>query len=111
MSQIIRGFGTIFVVILAFVLCLSVNKASAETAAAKEYKADVIAELENSDFNPVVMQACINQAQTNGYELEIKNCQYDENNMISCAQVVLTYTYKIPIIALEQTLQTRGIAR
>ena len=38
MSQIIRGFGTIFVVILAFVLCLSVNKASAETAAAKEYK-------------------------------------------------------------------------
>ena len=111
MKQVIGAFGILFILMINIFVCTGLIGAGGQIAAAKEYKADVIAELENSDFNPVVIQACINQAQTNGYELEIKNCQYDENNMISCAQVVLTYTYKIPIIALEQTLQTRGIAR
>ena len=41
---------------------MSVVSVSGQIAAAKEYKADVIAEIENSNFNPSVIAACTSQA-------------------------------------------------
>ena len=43
--------------------------------------------------------------------LSITNCIYDENNNIQTAEVILKYTYKIPLLGISEIKTTRGIAR
>ena len=84
--------------------------ASAQTAAAKEYKADVIAEIENSDFNRDVISSCISQAQSAGYTLTVTPSANADGETVS-ADVILSYDYKMPVFGIEKTHMTRGIAR
>ena len=79
-------------------------------AAAKEYKADVIAEIENSDFNRDVISSCISQAQSAGYTLTVTPSANADGETVS-ADVILSYDYKMPVFGIEKTHQTRGIAR
>ena len=111
MRQIITAYGILVVFVLNLFMCITVSTATAAMAEAKEYKAHVIAEIENSNFNNNVIQACVIQAKTAGYELSITNCVYDENYDIQTAEVVLTYTYKLPLFCVTQVKSTRGIAR
>ena len=92
-------------------LCVAVVTVSADVAAAKEYKADVVAEIENSNFNPNVIAACKEQASVQGYSLEVTTCLYDEELDYRIAEVELTYTYEIPLLGVSQERVTRGIAR
>lgn len=111
MKQIIGAFCTVFVLMLNIFICFSVSAESGSVAAVKEYKADIIAEIENSNFNPNVINACIKQAAEQGYTLEITSCIYDENNDIQTAEVILSYDYKLPLFGITGTKATRGIAR
>lgn len=111
MKQIISAFGILFSIVLGLFTCTTVISASGATAAAKEYKADVIAEIENSNFNPNVISNCIAQATDAGYELQITSCTYDANNDIQTAEVILTYKYEMPLFGIYDTKTTRGIAR
>ena len=111
MKHIVSAFGTLFILMLNIFICVSVSNASGMVAEAKEFKADVIAEIENSNFNPNVINGCISQAQAAGYELQITDCVYDANNNIQSAEVILTYSYTIPIFGINDKKTTRGIAR
>ena len=111
MKNVITAFGTILILMLNVFACIAIGNASMTVAAAKEYKADVIAEIENSNFNPNVIAACVEQAQTAGYELQVVNSVYDAEQDIQSAEVILTYTYKIPVFGIVETKSTRGIAR
>ena len=111
MKHIIGIFGTFIVIMLNIFLCISVINASGAVAEAKEFKSDVIAEIENSNFNSNVIDGCINQAQLEGYKLQIINCVYDEQNSIRTAEVVLTYEYEIPFLGIREERTTRGMAR
>lgn len=111
MKNVITAFGTILILMLNAFCCIAVSNASMTVAAAKEYKADVIAEIENSNFNPNVIAACIAQAQTAGYELQVLNSVYDAEHDIQSAEVILTYSYEIPLFGIAETKTTRGIAR
>lgn len=111
MEKVVSSYGTLVMLVFNMFLCIAMNTVSIRTAEAKEYKASVIAEIENSNFNPNVIAACETQAQSAGYELDIINCQYDENNFISSAEVVLSYSYNIPVFNVTETKSTRGIAR
>lgn len=111
MERIIGAYSILMMIVLNIFLCISMNFTSIRTAEAKEYKASVIAEIENSNFNPNVIAVCETQAQAAGYDLDIINCQYDENNFVSSAEVVLTYSYQIPVFNITETKSTRGIAR
>ena len=57
MKNIISAFTTLFFYLLCVFGAAALLTASAQTAAAKEYKADVIAEIENSDFNRDVISS------------------------------------------------------
>lgn len=111
MKQIIGAFGTLFMLAVLIVSFVSVITVTGNVAAAKEYKADVVAQIENSDFNSSVINSCISQAQAEGYGLEITNCQYDDLHNIQTAEVVLSYRYRLPVFGIEQTKTVRGIAR
>ena len=62
MKHIIGAFGTLVVLMMNIFICISVSNASGMAAEAKEFKAAVVAEIENSNFNPNVINACIAQA-------------------------------------------------
>lgn len=111
MKQVIGVYGTLIVLLLNLFICITVVNASGKVAEAKEYKAAVIAEVENSNFNTNVINGCIAQANAAGYELEIINCIYDANHDIKTAEIVLTYKYEMPLLGISETKTTRGVAR
>ena len=111
MKHIIGAFGTLVVLMMNIFICISVSNASSSAAEAKEFKAAVVAEIENSNFNRNVINACITQAENAGYSLQVTDCTYDRNNQIQTAEVILTYSYSLPLFGIEETVTTRGIAR
>ena len=111
MKHIISVFVTMFSFILHLFLCIAVSNVSGAITEAKELKADVIAEIENSNFNPNVIDACIRQAKDAGYFMQVTNCIYDERQKIQTAEVIVSYQYEIPFLGIYETMTTRGIAR
>lgn len=111
MKYIIEVFSVLMLLLLNLFMCVAVVSVGADVAAAKEYKADVVAELENSNFNPEVIAGCMEQATAQGYELEIVPCTYDDIYDRQIAEVRLTYRYEIPLLGISQERVTRGIAR
>lgn len=111
MKYIVEAFSILMVLMLNLFLGLTVISVSADVAAAKEYKAMVVAEIENSDFNPNVIAACEEQAALQGYSLEITPCVYDEHCDRRIAAIRLTYNYELPLLGVSQQRVTRGIAR
>lgn len=111
MKNIISAYAILFVFVCNIIMCIQLVGASGQTAAAKEYKADVVAEIENSNFNPNVIAACISQADAAGYQLQITNCTYDENLDIQTAEIILEYSYSMPLFGINEKRTTRGIAR
>ena len=111
MKNIIEAFTAVLFIILFAFAGISVITASSSIMAAKEYKADVIAEIENSDFNENVINTCISQGADAGYLVEVTPCTYDENNNMRTAEVVVSYEYILPLFGISDTKSTRGIAR
>lgn len=96
------------VMVLNLFLCMTVLTASVDAAAAKRFTADVVAELENSNFNSRVAESCRRRAEESGYELEIIPGIYGESEV---ARVRLTYPYRLPILAVSAQKTTEAIAR
>lgn len=111
MKNIIEAFTAVLFIILFAFAGISVITVSSSIMAAKEYKADVIAEIENSDFNENVINTCVSQGADAGYQVEVTPCTYDENNNMRTAEVVVSYEYKLPLFGISGTKSTRGIAR
>ncbi len=111
MKHIIGAFCTLLVLMLNLLLSAAVLTVSADVAAAKEYKAAVVAEIENSNFNPNVIAGCREEAALRGYSLEVTDIVYDELHDIHTAEILLQYTYEIPLLGISQVKTTRGIAR
>jgi len=111
MRNIIGAFGTLMVLVIYFFSCIAISNAGVAIAEAKEFKADVVAEIENSNFNPKVIEGCIAQAEAAGYQLVITSYIYDERCDIKSAEIIIKYSYDIPLLGISQTKTTRGIAR
>ena len=111
MKNIIGAFGTLMVLIMNLYMCVTISGASVAVVAAKEFKADVVAEIENSNFNPYVIAGCIEQANKAGYDLVVTNYTYSSKDDIQTAEVILTYSYEMPLFAISAKRTTRAIAR
>ena len=68
MKQIINTFGILLILTFNIFSCILLVNSTLQISLAKEYKADVIAEIENSNFNPNVIASCISQANANRSE-------------------------------------------
>lgn len=111
MKYIVEIFSVLLMFAWNVFLCIGILDASADVAAAKEYKAAVVSEVENSNFNPNVIAGCIQAAKDRGYTLEITTCIYGEDANLQMAEVCLTYDYEIPVLGIAEQKVTRGIAR
>ena len=111
MKIIIEIYGIIMMLMLTMQTGLSVVSAQERASQAKRYKAAVIAEIENSNFNPTVISSCINKASASGYALTVETAVYDNVYDVETANVELTYSYKMPLLGIEQVRTTKGVAR
>lgn len=111
MGEIIKAYMGLFFFVLQLVLGESLIMVGVEEQAAQNYHADVIEEIESSNFSPSVIAACKNQAQSNGYELEVNSIVTDDDNNIKMAEVVLKYNHSIDILEIMSTQEKRGFAR
>ena len=111
MKVVIEVYTILWVLLLTMSTGLSVTMAEERAAQAKRVKAEVVAEIENSKFNPDVIEACKSSASAAGFDLSVTPCTYDQAHDVTSAEVALTYTYKIPLLGIEQTRTTEGIAR
>ena len=110
MKHVIETFCTLFLLMLNLFLCAGAMTVGSQVAVAKEYKADMIAEIENSNFNEKVMEACVREADRKGYVLHI-NKAVDLEGRVHAAEVWLDYTYQFPLLGISETKTTYGIAR
>lgn len=108
-------YAKVFVIIVGVFLFTGLSygfiSAAFNKSDAVNYKADVIAEIENSNFNDKVIQSCIEEAEKNGYELTVNKEVLNRTEDKVIAEVVLKYDFKIPILNINNEHQTRGYAR
>ena len=110
MRQIIGAFGILFIMMANIFICtglIGARKAGQRGSG----KPGCRAELENSNFNPGVIDACKKKAAEDGYELEISDCVYDAWQNMRAAQVALKYHYRIPVLGIYEENITYAIAR
>ena len=67
-------------------------------------------EIACSNFNTGVMEACIEQAEEEGYQVKIEPVIYDKDANIQLASVTLNYEYAIPVLNLFSKHEIRGMA-
>lgn len=111
MGTIIKAFSGILVMLLGFFIYLSAIITVSFRIDADEFKSDVIAEIEDSNFNAAVINNCKQQASDNGYTLNVTNVTYDEDSNIQLAEVILKYNLDVPFFGISSTKEVRGIAR
>lgn len=130
MSQIIKGFLGIFFIVLLVVSGLSISVSMLNAANAKTFKANMITEIENSNFNYEVINECLGQGEEQGYEIEMtiytedietgeRNTENITDGSVNSAdtkgaymvEVLVTYINKMNIFGIQDTHQLRGYAR
>ena len=111
MGQVIKTYLGIFFLMVTGVVGIGVVTAGIQSANARNYHADVISEIECSNFNDSVVSACRKQAELEGYKLKVKTMAYDAQGHTKWAEVILDYKYAIPALNLVTDHQVRGFAK
>lgn len=123
MSQIVKAFSGIFFLLLLLFLGIGIVSAQMDVEKAKDYKSDIVMEIENSNYSVSVLNACIEQAKANGYDIAITVYQengvantYAEANVTNTkgaylAEILLTYHYGIGILNTSTEHSIRGFSR
>lgn len=124
MSQIIKVWMSLFLILVFVVTGIGCISAGMEIEHARSFKSDVVANLENSNYNASVINSCINTAADQGYMLTIVaygrdgNVKtYHDGNLavntsgVYAAGVTLKYQYKIGFLKINTEKTVRGMAR
>lgn len=123
MSVFQKSFIGIFFILLSVFVSISMISANMDADHAKAFKENVVTQIEDSDFNAQVINACITQAAANGYALSVTVYREDGTKAAytgataadmpdACmAEVILKYKYKIPFLNVETDHEARGFAR
>jgi len=90
-----------------------VMSASIDANNARDFHASVVAEIEDSNFAPSVINACKTQAADAGYELLINDSSIvkDEDGKTTLMEVILKYKYHVDFLEVISTQQIRAFAR
>ncbi len=110
MGQVIKIYMGLFFLLLEALTGMGVVSAGVQTAAARDYHSDIMEEIVCSNFNEGVMDACVKQAEEEGYQVKLEPVIYDENANIQLVSVTLNYEYAIPVLNLFSNHEIRGMA-
>lgn len=124
MPTVIKSFIGVFFFALIVFLGMGILNYQADVDRALSYRQDVVQELQNSNFAPSVMNACIQTGAARGYHVSIDvaagdgthNTYTSESPAVNSAEVVSAYVtveYKsrLPFLGVETANVLRGFAR
>lgn len=111
MELIVKIFMSVFFLIMTSLVGVGLISSSISTHEAICFKSDVIGEIENSNYNTTVIEECKAQAADQGYTLEVNPMSYDDNANYTMAEIIVHYTFNIPLIKYSSEHQTSGYAR
>lgn len=113
MSTTVKTYIGIFILMLSLLSMAGVMSAVIDAGNARDFHASVIAEIEDANFAPSVIQACKTQAAEAGYELLIDESSIvrDADGKSTLMEVILKYQYRIDFLELTSTQQIRGFVR
>lgn len=113
MSTIIKTYVGIFILLLSVFTLTGVMSACIDANNARDFHASVMAEIEDSNFAPSVINACKTQAESAGYELLIdeNSIVKDEDGKTTLMEVILKYKYRVDFLGVISTQQIRAFAR
>lgn len=123
MSQVFKSFMGVFFILILLLFGMGIISAQMDVSHALDYKSDIVTELENSNYNSDVLNACIRQAADNGYVVQVRTYStggasvlYTAPNAadttgVVMAEVTLTYPYTIGFLNSVTNHTVRGYAR
>ena len=125
MSQIIKAFTGVFIVLFLMTTGTGILGAFLQTLQAQNLHGKVIDELENSDYATSVLEEAFEIAQRQGVTLEVllylkngevlscdsKNTVPEVLENVEMAEVLLAYPIRIPFVGLNQSHRLAGYAR
>ena len=81
MSQVMKGFLGIFLVLFMAVTGIGILGAFLQVMEAQDFHTQIIDELENSDFSAVVLREQFERAEEAGYELKVVLYRNEETSL------------------------------
>lgn len=124
MPAIIKSFMGIFFFALVVFAGTGILNYQADVSRASGYKQDMIQELQNSNFAPSVMNACIQAGAEQDYDVSIAVSSVDGSHDtytkhalatgavdVVTAYVTVGYTSRMPFLGVETPNVLRGFAR
>jgi hypothetical protein len=108
--------GVIWKTVLAFLVTviiaatgISITKGNADMAAASHYLEEVSAVIRESNYNKEIVNACVNEAKKNGYELQVQLMGSGQKWTKGYAKVILHYEYKLPLLGVASQKEKQKI--
>lgn len=125
MSQIMKAFMGVFLVLLLITTATGVLGAFYQILHAQNTHAVMLDELENSDFAKRIMEACFETAEAEAYRLqmnlyasskEVLSCTSsaelpDNTKEVTAVEVILFYDIEIAFFGITEEQQLFGYAR
>lgn len=125
MSQIMKAFTGIFMVLFMTVVSMGLLGAFLQVSKARSFHAMVIDELENSDYNKGVLQECLHAANDNKYDMTITLYEAEggyavcksvsdipeDIGSIDLARVDMEFCIIIPFLGVENSQNISGYGR
>lgn len=125
MSQIMKAFTGIFLILFMMLTVTGILGAFFQVTHAQNFYGVVVDELENSDYAPEVLKECFALAELSGYEIgvtlypehnpyiEVKqaeNIPMDTDD-VTMARVQLTYPVEVAFLGINLEQEIYGYAR
>lgn len=122
MSVFQKSFIGIFFILLSVFVSISIISANMDADHAKAFKENVVTQIEDSDFNARVINACITEAENSvclsvtvyredGTKETYTDATAADTSDACMAEIILNYTYKIAFLNVETDHEARGFAR
>lgn len=125
MSQIMKAFMGIFMILFMMVTATGVVGIFFQVSHAQNWYAVVVDELENSDYAPAVIRECFDVSEELGYKLELilypekdpyvsiggTDAVPENTDKITMARVSIEYPLEIAFFGIYMEQELRGYAR
>ena len=106
MKVVIETYVSVFVICICVVLCACLITADINVASARDAYTTYVLELQDSNFADDVVQACLDDATSRGYSINIT--VYDNGGGDRSGNIELQYDYSIGLIGYTTQRYIRG---
>lgn len=101
MSEILKSVMAMILVIIIVASGAGITAANNESIAAADYLEEIAKVITESNYSEAVIDECIQEAEQNGYILQIELIGSKEPGMKRYAQVTLEYGYELKFLGVS----------